>query len=565
MIPFEKSRRQTIPESSVKIIGLGGAGANMLDRVALDGLEGAELLALNTDIRTLASSVAQEKIQLGLNLTKGLGTGGDPDLGEKAVLEAESKIVESLEGRKIVFICVGLGGGTGSGAAPIVTRLAREAGAFTVVFATMPFAFEGRRRREQAEESLNQLAVLSNALVTFDNGRMGELVLPKQGVHEAFAAADRMISDSINAVARLVLRPGLINVGLDELMTALKTNRSRCLFGSGLANGENRAQGALKAALNSPLLDRGTLLKEASTVLVHICGGEDLTMYEVELLMDALTKHIPADCHLLFGAATDPAMNDALSVTIISALPEDRLQSSSENDETEMPEIVVAPKSKAQSQPDIDLDEGDANDDEGDKEDDNSSKKKHAAQVNITEEETEVEEENDDNVPDDVSEDEDVEDDDERVELSKAEADDDSDMPWEGDEPKGLSDEIEEEDRDDDDHNDDDGEPFAEAEVAPHIIDISDDPETPKSEEKEFFAERDEDLDEDDEGMEIEEMAVTKTHIPPKREEPKKRHSPQTELELDGGPKGRFEGEEPNLLGGEDLDVPPYLRKNKRR
>ena len=298
----------------------------MLDRVALDGVEGAELLSLNTDVRTLNGTVAGEKIQLGRNLTKGLGTGGDPELGEKAILEAENEIRDSLRDRQIVFVCVGLGGGSGSGAAPVLVRLAREAGAFVVVFATMPFAFEGRRRRTQAEESLNQLAVLANALVTFDNGRMGELVLPKQGVHEAFSAADRMISDSITAVARLVLRPGLINVGLDELISALKTTRSRCLFGSGLGRGENRAQSALKAALNSPLLDRGSLLEDATTVLVHICGGDDMTLYEVELLMQGLTKYIPENAHLLFGAATDKQMKDALSVTIISALPEDRLQ-----------------------------------------------------------------------------------------------------------------------------------------------------------------------------------------------------------------------------------------------
>ena len=176
----------------------------------------------------------------------------------------------------------------------------------------MPFGFEGQRRRLQAENALNQLAVLANALVTFDNGRMGELVLPKQGVHEAFSAADRMISDSITAVARLVLRPGLINVGLDELMSALKTNRSRCLFGSGLAKGENRAQSALKKALDSPLARFGVPTQEASTVLVHICGGEDLTMFEVELLMEQLTKHIPKDCHLLFGAATDPETGQRL-------------------------------------------------------------------------------------------------------------------------------------------------------------------------------------------------------------------------------------------------------------
>ncbi len=325
MIPYNRDPQQTIPTSAVKIIGLGGAGANMLERIALDGMEGAELLALNTDIRTLASGLTREKIQLGVNLTKGLGSGGDPELGHQAVLESEAAIRASLKGRRIVFLCAGLGGGTGSGAAPIVTRIAREEGAFVVVFATMPFAFEGKRRREQAQTSLNELAVLSNALVTFDNNRMGELVLAKQGIHEAFASADHMICESIKAVIRLVVRPGLINVGLDDLMSALRTNRSRCLFGSGLANGKDRAAKALKNALNSPLLDQGALLKDAQTVLVHLSGGEDLTLFEIELLMQRLQKFVPEKAHVLFGAAIDPAMGDSLSITLISALPEDSL------------------------------------------------------------------------------------------------------------------------------------------------------------------------------------------------------------------------------------------------
>ncbi|MFD0895083.1 hypothetical protein KBB96_00995 [Luteolibacter ambystomatis] len=325
MISYSREPQTTIPTSSVKIVGLGGAGANMLERVALDGLEGAELLALNTDIRTLSACVAGEKIQLGRNLTKGLGSGGDPDLGHQAILEAEDEIRASLKGRRIVFLCTGLGGGTGSGAAPILTRIAREEGAFVVVFATMPFAFEGRRRREQAETALNELAVLSNALVTFDNNRMGELVLAKQGIHEAFSAADRMISESIKAVIRLVVRPGLINVGLDDLMSALRTTRSRCLFGSGIAQGKDRASRALRNVLASPLLDQGSLLKEARTVLIHLCGGEDLTLYEIELLMQRLQKFVPERAHVLFGAAVDPTMGDSLSITLISALPEDSL------------------------------------------------------------------------------------------------------------------------------------------------------------------------------------------------------------------------------------------------
>ncbi|MDB4494871.1 cell division FtsZ family protein [Akkermansiaceae bacterium] len=472
----------------MKIVGLGGAGSNMLDRVALDGIEGAELLSLNTDVRTLNGTVAGEKIQLGRNLTKGLGTGGDPELGEKAILEAENEIRDSLRDRQIVFVCVGLGGGSGSGAAPVLVRLAREAGAFVVVFATMPFAFEGRRRRTQAEESLNQLAVLANALVTFDNGRMGELVLPKQGVHEAFSAADRMISDSITAVGRLVLRPGLINVGLDELISALKTTRSRCLFGSGLGRGENRAQSALKAALSSPLLDRGSLLEDATTVLVHICGGDDMTLYEVELLMQGLTKYIPENAHLLFGAATDKQMKDALSVTIISALPEDRLQAvpfvgEIEADDEPVAEeeaLVIEPEPEPEPEPEL-ADEV----------------------IGFIEEE-----------PEGLEDEESEKSDDEKVDVELEEES------------------LEEEDIDLESDNLDD---FAD----PKLKEKSDkgEPEPPKEAE-----------------LEIEVLGGSKAS------------GNQGELLLEGAPKGRFDGESPNVdKDGEDLDVPPYLRKRGRR
>ncbi|MBT6167289.1 cell division FtsZ family protein [Akkermansiaceae bacterium] len=488
MIDYPRNSQQTIPESSVKIVGLGGAGSNMLDRVALDGIEGAELLSLNTDVRTLNGTVAGEKIQLGRNLTKGLGTGGDPELGEKAILEAENEIRDSLRDRQIVFVCVGLGGGSGSGAAPVLVRLAREAGAFVVVFATMPFAFEGRRRRTQAEESLNQLAVLANALVTFDNGRMGELVLPKQGVHEAFSAADRMISDSITAVGRLVLRPGLINVGLDELISALKTTRSRCLFGSGLGRGENRAQSALKAALSSPLLDRGSLLEDATTVLVHICGGDDMTLYEVELLMQGLTKYIPENAHLLFGAATDKQMKDALSVTIISALPEDRLQAvpfvgEIEADDEPVAEeeaLVIEPEPEPEPEPEL-ADEA----------------------IGFIEEEPE-------GLEDEESEESDDEKIDEEVEEESLE---EEDIDLEADSLDDFAD--------------------------PKLKEKSDKGEPEPPEEAE---------------LEIEELGASKAS------------GNQGELLLEGAPKGRFDGESPNVdKDGEDLDVPPYLRKRGRR
>ncbi len=486
MINYPRNSQQTIPESSVKIVGLGGAGSNILDRVALDGIEGAELLSLNTDVRTLKSTVAGEKIQLGRNLTKGLGTGGDPELGERAILEAEDEIRDSLRDRQIVFVCVGLGGGSGSGAAPVLVRLARESGSFVVVFATMPFAFEGRRRRTQAEESLNQLAVLSNALVTFDNGRMGELVLPKQGVHEAFSAADRMISDSITAVGRLVLRPGLINVGLDELISALKTTRSRCLFGSGLGRGENRAQSALKAALSSPLLDRGSLLEDATTVLVHICGGDDMTLYEVELLMQGLTKYIPENAHLLFGAATDKQMKDALSVTIISALPEDRLQAVPFVGEVTADDEPVAKEvTKEEEAPFVDA-------------------------------EPEPE-----------------------PELA------DEAIGFVDDEPEGLEDEDSEESSDEENDADAAEESLMEEEEIDLEADSADDFADPKLKGE---------SDKEDPEPEIIKLEVSKSS------------GNQGELLLEGAPKGRFDGESPNVdKDGEDLDVPPYLRKRGRR
>jgi len=498
MIEYPRSRQQTIPESSVKIVGLGGAGLNMLDRVALDGIDGAELLSLNTDVRTLAGTVAGEKIQLGRNLTKGLGTGGDPELGEKAILEAEDEIRDSLRERQIVFLCVGLGGGTGSGAAPVLVRLAREAGAFVVVFATMPFGFEGRRRRNQAEESLNQLAVLANALVTFDNGRMGELVLPKQGVHEAFSAADRMISDSITAVSRLVLRPGLINVGLDELMSALKTTRSRCLFGSGLGRGENRAQSALKAALNSPLLDRGALLADATTVLVHICGGEDMTLFEVELLMEGLTKHIPVEAHLLFGAATDAQMKDSLSVTVISALPEERLtMAPTVEDDYEEP-VAEEP---AEEEPEEEVSE-------------------ESALTLVDEEEEGLE--------------------DEEIEAT--------------DEEETIDDDEEEEQPVVDEEAYDIGPDELDDFAAPGLK-VVENQEEPAEAEEEAIAEDEE----GDDSPEEDEVVASKS-------DSKKKSGDQGELLLEGAPKGRFDGEQPNVdKDGEDLDIPPYLRRKKSR
>jgi len=323
MIEFNEREQEPGEEGgglSVAVVGIGGAGANVLDRIALEGMTEAELVCMNTDIRALTNSVAATKVQLGKNLTQGLDAGGDPDLGEDAAKSSEEDIRNAVRGKDIVFVCGGLGGGTGSGAAPFISGIARSEGAFVVAFTTMPFSFEGRRRLSQAQASLNQLRKTANALITFDNDRMGSLVLPKQGIQEAFAEADKIISQSVRAVIQLVTKPGLISIGMDDLITALDNDDSRCLFGYGQATGENRAQEALSTALKSPLLDKGEMLEEAQNVLVHVCGGDSMTLFEVELLMKSLEKEVSEKAQILFGVGSDPKLGDKLSVTVISSM-----------------------------------------------------------------------------------------------------------------------------------------------------------------------------------------------------------------------------------------------------
>lgn len=510
MIKYQRDEQQTIPDSQVKIVGVGGAGLNMIDRVALDGMQGAELLALASDARSLTSSVASEKVQLGAKLTMGLGCGGDPDMGARAAKEQESEIRDALRDRNMVFVCVGLGGGTGSGAAPLVTRIAREMGAFVVVFATMPFEFEGKRRRDQAETALNELSVIANALVTFENARMGELVLAAQGIHEAFAAADRLISESIQAVTRLVVKPGIINVGLDDLMSSLRATRSRCLFGSGIAEGENRSQLALKNALTSPLLDKGRLLKDATTALVHICGGEGMTLFEVELLMRDLSKHVPEDAHILFGAAVDPSMGESLSVTIISSLPERSFVENQETSEADDDVIVVEEIEMVESP----ISGG------------------GILTENLSDEEMKIEVASEGNLLDKLSEMA------EEVDSSESVAETEASERLIEDESALLPEEELKEADEQAEEEEESADPVAEESAVEEV------------DEMQMFEDLEKEVAGDlvDEAMKSSAASVKGS---------------QAELELDGGPRGKFEGEAPNLLDGEDLDIPPYLRHKR--
>lgn len=323
MIEYNQSEQGEFSDSSefgVKVIGVGGAGANVLDRMALEGSDDAELLTLNTDVRALSTSVSSQKIQLGATLLKGMGAGGDPSLGKQAALEAVDEIRKAVRSSKMVFVCVGLGGGTGSGAAPEVCRVAREEGVFLVVFATMPFTFEGERRMEQARDALKTISRYANAVITFDNDRMGELIVPKDGVAAAFGAADKIISQSIRATMNVVFRPGIIRIGMDDLLSALDAEDSRCLFGYGVAKGDNRAHEALEQAMKCPLLDRGKLLSDARSVLVQVAGGDTMTLFEVQLVMEELSKHVGKGTQILFGTGTDKRLGNSLTVTILSSI-----------------------------------------------------------------------------------------------------------------------------------------------------------------------------------------------------------------------------------------------------
>src|SRR6266480_4050634 len=325
---IQLSRNYSLPEKAeeeipIKVVGVGDAGSNVLDRIVLDGLNKADLIAINTDVQSLASSVAAHKVQLGRTITRGLGTGGDPDLGYNAAYESADEIRLALTDARMIFVCTGLGGGTGSGAAPAVAQVARELGSLVVIFATLPFAFEGKRRRAQAQEALAKLRENADAVICFENDRMGDMVAPKAGIHQAFAVADVTISQSVRSTVNLIQRPGLIRIGFDDLLSAVRSPSGRCLFGFGESDSDNRAHDALTQALKNPLMDRGRMLADAASVLVQVAGGPGMTLSEVEILMQELGRHIHEQTQILFGTAVDGRMGNRLSVTIISSFATD--------------------------------------------------------------------------------------------------------------------------------------------------------------------------------------------------------------------------------------------------
>lgn len=317
------ARRGTASSRCIKIIGIGGAGANALDRIVLDGVNPSHLIAANSDTLALSASVAGEKVQLGRLATRGLGCGGDPDLGRASAEESVAEIRNALNGIDCLFLLAGLGGGTGSGATPVIAELARESGALVIAVVTLPFAFEGKRRIQQAAEALEGIQKFADAVVCFENDRMADAVSPKAGIQQAFAAADQTISQSVQAIAALLCRQGMINLGFDDFRAALQPVNElnpRCLFGYGEAGGDNRPYDALALALKCPLMDKGRLLRGCDTVLVQVSGGPDLTLNEVQLLMEEFNRHVDDRTRVLFGAAVDPELAGRIAVTVLSSL-----------------------------------------------------------------------------------------------------------------------------------------------------------------------------------------------------------------------------------------------------
>jgi cell division protein FtsZ len=353
---IQLNRNFNLPEKAdedipIKVVGVGGAGTNVLDRIVLDGLDKADLIAINTDVQSLASSVAATKVQLGRTVTRGLGAGGDPEVGYNAAYESADEIRHALTDARMIFVCAGLGGGTGSGAAPAVAQVAQENGSLVLGFATLPFGFEGKRRLAQAQEALAKLRENCDAVICFENDRLGDMVAPKAGIHQAFAAADQMISQSVRSIVSLIQRPGLIRIGFDDLLTALRSPSGHCLFGFGESESDNRAHDALTQALKNPLMDRGRMLADASHVLVQVSGGPGMTLTEVEILMQELGKHIRDETQIIFGTTVDSRMGNRLSVTLISSLATEEEFAPAVAKAAPKPKPKAAPKPKEESTP----------------------------------------------------------------------------------------------------------------------------------------------------------------------------------------------------------------------
>lgn len=305
-----------ITGARIKVIGIGGGGGNAVNRMIEAGIEGIEFLVANTDLQALKRSKAPIKIQLGSKLTKGLGAGANPNVGREAALEDTDKIIEVLEGADMVFVTTGLGGGTGTGGAPIIASLATELEALTVAVVTKPFQFEGRRRMQQAENGLRELRECVDTVITIPNERLLHTVEKNSSLGESFGVADDVLRQAVQGISDLITVPGLINLDFADVKSIM-AGMGMALMGAGRASGENRAIEATQQAISSPLLEEATI-EGAKGVLINITGGPDLTLYEVNTASTIIREAADEDANIIFGAVIDENMRDEMKITVIA-------------------------------------------------------------------------------------------------------------------------------------------------------------------------------------------------------------------------------------------------------
>lgn len=305
-----------ITGARIKVIGIGGGGGNAVNRMIEAGIEGIEFLVANTDLQALKRSRAPIKIQLGSRLTKGLGAGADPGVGREAALEDTDKIIEVLEGADMVFVTTGMGGGTGTGAAPIIASLATELNCLTVAVVTKPFQFEGRRRMQQADHGLRELRECVDTVITIPNERLLHTVEKAASLSDSFRIADDVLRQAVQGISDLITVPGLINLDFADVK-AIMSGMGMALMGAGHAFGENRAIEATQQAISSPLLEEASI-QGAKGVLINITGGSDLTLYEVNAAATIIREAADEDANIIFGAVIDDAMRDQMRITVIA-------------------------------------------------------------------------------------------------------------------------------------------------------------------------------------------------------------------------------------------------------
>ena len=303
-------------QARIKVVGVGGSGGNALNTMIRGGLEGVEFIAANTDAQALDRSLAPVKIQLGPQLTRGLGAGGNPDVGRKAALEDVQRLSEALEGADMVFVTAGMGGGTGTGAAPIISQVAQDQGALTVGVVTKPFHFEGRKRSKNAERGITELSDSIDSIITIPNQKLMALGDDDITMLDAFARADDVLLQAVQGISDLIINAGMINVDFADVKTIMSSN-GRALMGTGLAKGDRRALEAAEMAVNSPLLDEVSV-QGATGILINFTAGPDIRLREINEAAGLVQQAAHEDAEIIFGVVTDSELTDTVKVTVIA-------------------------------------------------------------------------------------------------------------------------------------------------------------------------------------------------------------------------------------------------------